>query len=338
MAGNKRTDCDCPDDLSELFENMNKRLPKAKKTIEEKSGRAQSSIYIKIPVSELFGESGKVSPEQSRAVQCVNKLIDGCPSTRVIRTKKTYVMSYNRDTKNAEWVYEILNNQTVKDTLNDDIKILSLSFSKSLNLKGYDRGHLAAAANHSWCQEAYNDTFFFSNISPQLSILNNGLWKSLEKMCRDKLKDSSIRNVHVYTGPIFKDSESDSDSVNQETNPKTQERDASGKAVPDSFFKVIIVEMEDGEVMEPECYMITNKKAELKQDKEVQKDAHAKNLESLKSYRTFIENIEEITKLTFHIKDDKKYREEIRSVTWTGEDGGGEICSAKIKVRINIPE
>ena len=33
---------------------------------------------------------------------------------------------------------------------------------------GFDRGHLAAAANHKWSQKAMDDTFILSNVSPQV--------------------------------------------------------------------------------------------------------------------------------------------------------------------------
>lgn len=34
---------------------------------------------------------------------------------------------------------------------------------------GFDRGHLAAAANHKWSQKAMEDTFYLSNVAPQVS-------------------------------------------------------------------------------------------------------------------------------------------------------------------------
>ena len=33
---------------------------------------------------------------------------------------------------------------------------------------GFDRGHLAAAANHKWSQKAMEDTFYLSNVAPQV--------------------------------------------------------------------------------------------------------------------------------------------------------------------------
>lgn len=34
---------------------------------------------------------------------------------------------------------------------------------------GFDRGHLAAAANHKWSQKAMEDTFYLSNVAPQVN-------------------------------------------------------------------------------------------------------------------------------------------------------------------------
>lgn len=44
---------------------------------------------------------------------------------------------------------------------------------------GFDRGHLAAAANHKWTQKAMDDTFYLSNVAPQvnkvpLSLIEEG--------------------------------------------------------------------------------------------------------------------------------------------------------------------
>lgn len=34
---------------------------------------------------------------------------------------------------------------------------------------GFDRGHLAAAGNHKWSQKAMEDTFYLSNVAPQVA-------------------------------------------------------------------------------------------------------------------------------------------------------------------------
>nr|XP_017210189.1 uncharacterized protein LOC103910196 [Danio rerio] len=282
-------------------------------------GRVQV-IGIKIPLSELFGR--EATSEQTETIPSAYKLIDGCPSRREIRRKKTYVMSYNENTKNAEWVYEILN----KDTLAKK-KHVKRQLSDYSKVAGYTQGHLAAAGNHGWCQEAYNETFLFSNISPQSAKLNNSMMTVLEDSCRAKAKDQNC-NIHIYTGPVI----SDPQYVNQ-TSSSLQ------KAVPHSFFKVIVQENHDGTILPPIGYLITNNSTILKDDtKDKLRKAKpmAKFVET--KCRKFVEDIESISNLKFCVWDVHKVKDEIRSVTWTGEDGEGESCSAKIKVRITIPE
>jgi len=116
---------------------------------------------IVIPFLEMYGE--KLNPTPSRTVRSsLYKLIDGYPcngeSDLYIRTKY-YVMSYNIETKNADWVYEILNKEILKDiNCKNNISFGDNEFED----RDYAQGHLAAAANHRWCQEAYHDTHLIS--------------------------------------------------------------------------------------------------------------------------------------------------------------------------------
>ena len=48
-----------------------------------------------------------------------------------------------------------------------EFKVLNKDFLNS----GYDRGHLAAAANHTQDQDSMDDTFLLTNISPQASLM-----------------------------------------------------------------------------------------------------------------------------------------------------------------------
>ncbi len=108
---------------------------------------------------------------------------------------------------------------------------------------GYVKGHLAAAANHRWCREAFNDTYLFSNMIPQNRTLNNSTWVRLENYCRNMIRNQQISNVHVYTGPLYN---------------FTDNLVLEGKRVPSHLFKVIIVEKVSGTVEEPECYVMPN--------------------------------------------------------------------------------
>ena len=47
---------------------------------------------------------------------------------------------------------------------------------------GYDKGHLCASEDRVYCKEANDQTFFYSNISPQIGSFNQKYWAKLEAL------------------------------------------------------------------------------------------------------------------------------------------------------------
>ena len=67
---------------------------------------------------------------------------------------------------------------------------------------GYDRGHLAPAASMKWSPEAMRQSFFMSNIAPQVGVrLNRHIWKSLELRMRQWACERGL--LYVVTGPLY---------------------------------------------------------------------------------------------------------------------------------------
>lgn len=66
---------------------------------------------------------------------------------------------------------------------------------------GFDRGHMAPAADHRSCPDTLSDTFFMNNICPQCLQLNRGYWAKLGKHVRELTEDHE--NVNVVTGPLY---------------------------------------------------------------------------------------------------------------------------------------
>ena len=66
---------------------------------------------------------------------------------------------------------------------------------------GYDRGHLAPAADMAFSGQTMADSFFMSNMSPQKPAFNRGIWKDLEALVRDFA--ITERKIVVVTGPIL---------------------------------------------------------------------------------------------------------------------------------------
>jgi len=248
---------------------------------QDRTGEASQNdlltIYLRIPFTvmlrnELVEE--KYNQQVAQPPVPYYKLVDGNPSASGdrhpsasqvdLKKKKSYAMSFNDETNNANWVYEILN----KNTLYNDLE------GRAGFEAPYQKGHLAAAANHRWCRKAFNDVNSFSNIVPQHKTLNTGPWYALEEDCRDKVrKDDGIRNVHVYSGPLYL----------RPMNPKW----IQDKEVPSHFFKVVIVENKDGTVEKPKCYKFPN--GNLPQE----------NLKHFTKHIESIENIQRDSKLTF---------------------------------------
>jgi endonuclease G, mitochondrial len=65
---------------------------------------------------------------------------------------------------------------------------------------GYDRGHLVPAADMSWNDTAMAESFYFSNISPQLPGFNRGIWKTLENKVRTWAKTYDC--LYIATGAV----------------------------------------------------------------------------------------------------------------------------------------
>ncbi|MBI5830367.1 MAG: DNA/RNA non-specific endonuclease, partial [Chloroflexi bacterium] len=66
---------------------------------------------------------------------------------------------------------------------------------------GFDRGHLAPAADLAWSQRAVDESFLLSNMSPQLPAFNRGVWKELEEQVRSFAVQAG--SLWVVTGPVL---------------------------------------------------------------------------------------------------------------------------------------
>jgi endonuclease G, mitochondrial len=66
----------------------------------------------------------------------------------------------------------------------------------------YDRGHMAPAANNTQSVEIMSESFFLSNMVPQVPNHNRGIWRQLEIWVRDWAKDPA-RDIYVISGAIY---------------------------------------------------------------------------------------------------------------------------------------
>lgn len=60
---------------------------------------------------------------------------------------------------------------------------------------GYDRGHLCASADRLYSAAANDQTFYMTNMSPQLHNFNGGYWVTLEGLVQSLGRDSSFADT-----------------------------------------------------------------------------------------------------------------------------------------------
>lgn len=119
---------------------------------------------------------------------------------------KGYVLSYREVYEQPEFVMYVLNHGNSKVSRTNDFKIDYSVSTKSATPQdyyksGYDKGHLAPAADFSYSKELMSESFYMSNMSPQTPGLNRGPWKFLEEYFRNL--SEKYDKVYIITGPVL---------------------------------------------------------------------------------------------------------------------------------------
>lgn len=120
------------------------------------------------------------------------------------------VLGYIERHEQAAWVIYIISNKQIlaknaersNHSFRRDPAIPTGSASSSdYTRSGFDRGHLAPAADMAYSEQTMRDSFYMSNISPQRPGFNRGIWKDLEAWVRQTAVKERL--VVVVTGPVF---------------------------------------------------------------------------------------------------------------------------------------
>ncbi len=158
-----------------------------------------------------------------------------------------YSLSYNEEHEQANWVMHIIlpdiitGNASRSNDFREDPRIsTSTSFEKDFFLKelkadgsykydgfGYDRGHLAPSADFRWSQKALSESYFYSNMSPQIGDFNRFKWAELESWMREYVTDHNT-SLFIVTAPILND---DLQKI---------ERSINNVSIPNYFVKVAL--------------------------------------------------------------------------------------------------
>lgn len=159
-------------------------------------------------------------------------------TTGVIVNRTGYSFSYSEKFEQSEWVaYELSaadfsNRDFERPFFIEDPKVKTHSADwRNYKNSGYDKGHLCPAGDRKSSYDAYKETFFTSNISPQLHEFNDGVWNRLEQKVRYWSK--KYDGLYVVTGGVLNN---DLKTIGREE-----------VAVPNYFYKVLMTK--DGKRM-----------------------------------------------------------------------------------------
>lgn len=198
---------------------------------------------------------------------------------------KGYIVSYNKSWKLPNWVsYELTraeltgkakrNNRFMSDPFVYEGSASNKDYARS----GFDKGHMAPAADMKWDEVAMKESFYFSNVCPQHPELNRRKWKDLESQIRDWARTDSV--LIIICGPLV-DKQSKTIGRNLIT-------------VPTGFFKIILSPFPTPRAI---GFIFKNERS----------------VANLRSYCITIDNIESITGLDFFSHLPNKLERQIES-------------------------
>lgn len=196
----------------------------------KKSGQP---IDEKPPIEIPDDQPKKVKePSQTPTESQVPEEIFPASASEVVR-HTWYALGYSEDHEQAEWVaYELTRehlNENWADrpnTFRPDPEVHTESATpRDYNASGYDKGHLCPAADMGFDAAAIDETFFMSNMSPQVPAFNMGIWRELEELTRDWAR--RFNSLYVVTGPVL-------------SQPGLGQIGFSKVTVPAAYYKVLL--------------------------------------------------------------------------------------------------
>lgn len=158
------------------------------------------------------------------------------PKDHELHTYAGYTLCYRESYEQSEWVaYSLTRSQLehkVTGRTNDfrADTLISTGSAKPADYKGsgFDRGHLAPAADMAWSLKSAHDSFLMSNMSPQAPSFNRVIWKLLEEAVRNWAQQYGT--IYVVTGPVLEKESNEYQSIGE-----------SEVAVPEYFYKALLV-------------------------------------------------------------------------------------------------
>ena len=200
-----------------------------------KNNLAIKMLWCLIFSTILFSckKNNSISNINQQKRQEINSKFDFLPTStsNQIIYHQYYTLSYKEQYEEAEWVaYELKSSQLSNSEYHrpffiTDPKVTTGSADwRNYKHSGYDKGHHCPAADMRFSENAYDDTFYTSNISPQRHDFNDGIWNRLEEKVRYWVQKQG--DLFIITGAVL--------------TPDLKTIGRENIAVPNYYYKVLL--------------------------------------------------------------------------------------------------
>lgn len=123
------------------------------------------------------------------------------------QTVFNYALEWNDAMKHSAWVAFVFDKTTKQDNVSrTDAWDVDPQLPKEMQVDneshksdGFDKGHLCASEDRVYSKEANEQTFYYSNMSPQFNSFNGGFWAAFENRVR-KWGRTSFDKLYVTKG------------------------------------------------------------------------------------------------------------------------------------------
>ncbi|KAL2164646.1 hypothetical protein VTH06DRAFT_3863 [Thermothelomyces fergusii] len=213
---------------------------------------------VPVPASQIFNNSTTTTtttttttnPSTTAPVNPAGLFEYGFPGPVAdLASRQALISSYDRRTRNPHWVAEHITPESLKIQDGDrkhssflEDPAIPEKFQAKLKdyfRSGYDRGHQVPAADCKWSQAAMDETFYLTNMCPQVGEgFNRDYWAHFEDFCRRLTQ--RYPSVRIVTGPLYlpkRDPQDNKWYVKYEVIGSPP-----NVAVPTHFYKVIYAE------------------------------------------------------------------------------------------------
>lgn len=166
-----------------------------------------------------------------------------------------YALEWVEDKRHAAWVAFSFDAETSQKNVNrsdddawmpDPFVPTSPEESDHKN-DGFDKGHLCASEDRVYNRTANEQTFYYTNISPQMNSFNGGYWITFEKLLQSWARSGNYEHIYVAKGGTMNNLLTDFTGTQEAADGRLPQTDANGLtrhglACPAYYFMAILAQ------------------------------------------------------------------------------------------------